>query len=243
MLDFTFAALAAANQRYSSMEISMSIHRALAITLVSLPCLLAGCQGTPSGPKVQASSNPWFIAASSGSQADLNAAVTSNSNVNVHETNELYTPLHTAGMAGNVDAVKFILANGGNVDAVDEDCRTALMMSLYHRQGAAAVALINANANLELGDREGKTALMFAAQRGQVDAINAMIARNVNLNTRRRSGATALIFAADSGHLEAVRVLKAAGADTTIADKRGRTALDFAIARNNPEIVKALRSE
>ncbi len=221
----------------------MNIHRAAAISFVSLSCLLAGCQSVSRGPKVQAAGNPWFIAAISGAQSDLDAALQSGANVNVHESNERYTPLHSAGMAGNVSAVKFILANGGNIDALDEDGRTALMMALFRSQSSASVALINANANIEIGDREGKTALMFAAQRGQIDAINAMIARNVSLDVQRRSGATALIFAADYGQLEALQTLKAAGANTTLRDKRGRTALDFAIAKNFPEIVRALRSQ
>src|SRR6185295_3408863 len=145
------------------------------VVTVASSALLVSCNST-GGPTVRADSNPWFGAASSGSQADLDAALKSGASVNAHESRDRNSPLHVAAIAGNVPAVKFILANGGNPDALDEDGRTALMMAVYHSQGQAAVALINANAKLEIRDRQSNTALLFAARRGQVDAINAMIA-------------------------------------------------------------------
>lgn len=212
------------------------------ILLLALTPLLAACHGS-GGPSVKAANNQWFAAASSGSKADLDAALKSGDSVNAQESRNRYTPLHVAAMTGNVEAVKFILANGGNVDGVDEDGRTALMMSLYRSQGPAALALIDANANLEVRDRENKAALMFAAQYGQVDAINAMVKRHVNLDAQNYNGATALIFAADRSQAEAARALKAAGASTTLRDRRGRSALDFATAKHATDVIKVLRDQ
>lgn len=215
-------------------------------TLAALACglvlALGGCHGA-GGPTVKAAANSWFAAASTGSKADLDAALKSGDSVNAKESRNRYTPLHVAAMAGNVDAVKFILANGGNADAVDRDGRTALMMCLYQSQGPAGVALVEANANLELRDRDGKTALMFAAQYGQVDAIKAMVKKSVNLDAQNRNGATALIFAADRGQAEAAKELKAAGANAGLRDRRGRSALDFAIAKKHAEVVKVLKGD
>lgn len=226
----------------------MNIRNTVAIGLVSLSlsCVLVGCHGGNGGssanaPRARAADNPWFLAASTGTQTDLDAALRSGSSPNVQESHDRNTPLHVAAMAGNVNAVKFIVANGGNIDGLDEDGRSALMMGLFRSQGATTLALVEAGANLEIRDREGKTALMFAAQYGQVDTIRAMITRKVNLDAQSRKGTTALIFAADRGQLEVAKVLKAAGANTTLRDNGGRSALDFAIRKNHPEIVNVLR--
>lgn len=212
------------------------------VVLFALTPLFGACHGA-GGPTVKAANNQWFAAATSGSKADLESALKSGDSVNAQESRDRYTPLHIAAMAGNVDAVKFILANGGNVDGVDEDGRTALMMCLYRSQGPAALALIEGNASLEIRDRENKTALMFAAQNGQVEAINAMVKHHANLDAQNHNGATALMFAADRGQAEAARALKAAGASTTLRDKRGRSALDFATAKHAADVVKVLRRE
>ncbi|MCX5688870.1 MAG: ankyrin repeat domain-containing protein [Planctomycetota bacterium] len=228
----------------------MNTRTALTISLISLATLGTGCNnggakpaatGTSSAVKVPASSNLWFVAATTGTQADLDAALKSGHDVNAHESRDRNTPLHIAAMAGNVNAVNFILSNGGKIDAVDEDGRTALMMCLHRNQGPAALALVKANANLELGDRERKTALMFACISGQLEVVNAMIARNVNINAQRKNGTTALHFAADKGHLDIARALMAAKADTSLRDRSGRTALDFAILRSNPEMATIIR--
>src|SRR5438045_1911771 len=107
----------------------------------ALPLLVcAGCSnggGASSGAErssvvVDSNSNPWFRAAATNSDADLAAAVSSGADVNVHERHDRNTPLHVAAIAGNDKAVQFILAHGGQVDAVDEDGRTALTMACHN---------------------------------------------------------------------------------------------------------------
>src|ERR1700690_974781 len=117
----------------------MPKHRSIALAFIFGFGLLAGCAGGGGGPVSKAVANPWFSAASSGNAADLDAAFKSGANVNDHESRNRYTPLHTAAIAGNVPAVRFILDHGGQIDAVDEDGRTALMICLHHGQGQAAV--------------------------------------------------------------------------------------------------------
>lgn len=203
--------------------------------------LMAGCHS--GGPTIKAGSNPWFTAATSGSAADLDAAVKSGADVNAHESRDRNTPLHTAAMAGNVDAVRFIIAHGAAIDAVDEDGRTALMMCLHNSRDAAAVVLVEAGANLEVADRTRNTALMFAARRGQVGAIKAMVARKVVLDAQNSNGKSALHFAAEHGQIDAARELVSAGASAKVRDTRGRTPIDWAITKNRPEIVRILRAE
>lgn len=221
----------------------MNTSRIFAVSLLTAGMLFAGCRGAgSSGPTVKSASNTWFMAASSGSKADLDAALKSGDSINAHESSDRNTPLHVAAMAGNVEAVRFMLANGANADALDEDGRTALMMALHNNQQPAATALIEGGANLEIRDREGKTALMFAGAKGHANAVDAMVKKGVSVDAQNRNGSTALMFAAENGHVEAARSLKAAGASTTLRNRRGHSAMDYARKRS-PEMEQVLKAE
>lgn len=223
---------------------------AVRVIACGLACgLLTGCtvsqgrtgMGTiPTSKPVNISSNPWFLAATTGAIKDLETALASGADVNARERDNRYTPLHTAAMADNDQAVKFLLQHGADPDIVDEDGRTALMMALYNGRSSTSLTLAQSRANLELRDRNRTTALMFAARRGQIDAVRAMIARGVSLDLQEKSRMTALMYAARDGQPAVVRVLKDAGASTSATDRKGRSATDLALIKGHAEIVRIL---
>lgn len=192
---------------------------------------------------VHVDSNPWFAAGSFGKQADIDLAVSSGASVNAHESKERYTPVHVAAMSGNTKAMHAMIANGADINAVDEDGRTALMMALFRQQAETSVALVQAGADLEARDKRKKNALMFAAEQGVCDAIVAIAKRGADLNAQDRSGSTALMLAVLKGQREAVASLLAAGADDRLRDRKGRTALDISIAVKKPDIAALLRDQ
>lgn len=206
-------------------------------------CASSGGPGmgtVPNSGTVDVTKNPWFLAASTGSAKDLEAARASGADINARERSNRYTPLHTAAIAGNDDAVKFMLQHGADPDVIDEDGRTALMMASHYARSNTSFTLAQSKANLDLRDRNQTTALMFAARRGQIDAVRAMIARGAQLDLQEKSGMTALMYAARDGQPAVVRLLKDAGASTTASDSKGRTATDLALAKGHAEIVKIL---
>ena len=79
------------------------------------------------------------------------------------------TPLHEAGTA---DIVTFLLAQGANVHATDNNKRTPLHTA---RNGEVALALLAAGANPEVEDNEGYRPLHSAAATGNVDVIRALL--------------------------------------------------------------------
>ena len=114
----------------------MNSPRALLVALAAALLALGGClsnhgDAASAEPRtsVDATSNPWFPAATSG-EAGLNAAAASGADINAHERRDKYTPLHMAAIAGNQAGVRFLLAHGAQVDA-----RTAAKASGKAKKG------------------------------------------------------------------------------------------------------------
>jgi len=66
---------------------------------------------------------------------------------------------------GNSTAVASLLKRGANVNAVDKNGRTPLMLAAQQREAKIVRLLLSAGADLEAKDREGKTALDLAEGR------------------------------------------------------------------------------
>jgi ankyrin repeat protein len=78
------------------------------------------------------------------------------------------TALHFA--RGHHKALKWLLKHGSEVDAVDDNGDTTLMLSASDGSGDAICVLLANGANPMLVDSEGETALHNAAHHGQVEA-------------------------------------------------------------------------
>jgi cytohesin len=85
------------------------------------------------------------------------------------------TPLHDAAVAGQLDAVKLLLAAGATIDAQDDRGRTPLHEAA--RKGRAEVAefLINAGARPDLRDRLGQTPLDTAREANQWEVAKLLL--------------------------------------------------------------------
>ena len=72
------------------------------------------------------------------------------------------TPIITAALHGHMEACKFLVANGANLDFQDDDKCTALMYAAYEGQYFIVKYLVESGANINLKNSEGNTALMCA---------------------------------------------------------------------------------
>ena len=100
-----------------------------------------------------------------------------------------------AATAGEVAKVERLLTKGADVNARDQDGRTALMM--------AALG----------GHTETVKALMAAAVQGHTEIVEVLIDAGADVNAKDQDGATALMLAKSKGHTEIVEILKQAGGD------------------------------
>jgi ankyrin repeat protein len=149
-----------------------------------------------------------------------------------------YTPLLFAAREGEVEAAKYLLAAGANVNDAGADGATALAVAAFSGQAAVAQVLIEHGADLNAAGG-GYSALHATVLRDDLGLAKLLIERGADVNVRltkatqaRRThddwafdkkmiGATPFMLAAKDGEAEFMRAFAAAGADQAIARTDG----------------------
>jgi ankyrin repeat protein len=120
------------------------------------------------------------------------------------------TPLIRASKAGDIEAMKLLIAHGANVDLPTATGITPLM-----------AAAGNGSANLDTRGR-------YKTEEQAIEAVELLVKSGANINARDRGGQTALHGAASWGWNGLVKSLAANNVDLAAKDAQGRTAADIA---------------
>jgi ankyrin repeat protein len=147
-----------------------------------------------------------------------------------------------AAMAGDTEAVRALLKQGGDVNGAQGDGLTALHWAARKGDAELANLLIRGGANVRAATRlAAYTPLHMAAEAGSASVIAALVSGAADVNAATTTGTTPLMLAAASGDADSIKALLDAGAkpNTTEFD-RGHTALMFAAAANRVAAVKLL---
>jgi len=144
------------------------------------------------------------------------------------------TPLLRAAKAGDIPAMRLLLAHGANPSLPTASGITPLMAAA----GNASVGL----------DTRGR----YKTEAQSIEAVKVLLAAGADINARDNNGQTALYGAATWGWNDLVRALAAEKADLSVKDSRGRTAADVAMggpsssgrasAEPHPETAALLRN-
>jgi ankyrin repeat protein len=130
------------------------------------------------------------------------------------------TALHDAAEAGDLEAVRALIAAGADLDATTRlGAYTPLHLAAAAGQAATAIALIEAGADVHAATESGAAvALHFAAAAGSTDIVAALLATGADVDAREtHRGQTPLIFAVARDRVPVVRQLIEAGADLEAA--------------------------
>lgn len=155
------------------------------------------------------------------------------------------TALFYAIGAGNHGAtlVKLLLRAGANVNAQDNEGRTALLDMMDQMPGTtmdSLQALLDGGVDINLADKKGWTPLMVASDWDDAVMVEFLVNHGADTNKKRLDGMTALMIASVGGKSETVKVLLQKGADASIENNDGKTAL--MLAKHRLKTDKSLNS-
>ena len=163
----------------------------------------------------------------------INVLLQAGGDPNIADSVNSATPLHYAIDGGcSKEVFQKIIDHGADVDAVDSDGRTALMIASLKGNVDAITILLNAGADLSISDVYGKTSIhMVKPGSCSKDALQTIVDRGADVNAKSIENVTALMIACKKGNMSATNVLLHAGADPNIADSlHSATSLHYAIA-------------
>lgn len=149
---------------------------------------------------------------------------------NPNPTNEEYKTLVGAAGHGDSAAVAKFIKQGVDVNAVDKNGNTALIMAARFGEIPIIKMLFNAGASIdEPRSPKGRTPLMVAlAYANGIEVTKLFVERGANVNARAGDGTTPLIIAAAGVKYNVVKYLLEKGADVKAKDNNGKTALTWA---------------
>lgn len=159
-------------------------------------------------------------------------------------------PLHSAAgdsavvaavKAGDLAAVRALIAANEDVNEPASDSSTALLWAAYNSNVEMARVLLAAGATVDAANYYGMTPLLQASRTGDTALMEVLLEAGADPALAHPEGETPLMAAALTGRVDGVRLLLARGADVNAADLfQDQTALMWAAAEGHVEVVDTL---
>ncbi len=153
------------------------------------------------------------------------------------------TVLHAVDEGGNLEVVKYLVEQGADVNAKDEDGWTVLHAVDEGGNLEVVKYLVEQGADVNAKGEWGRTALHAVAEGGNLEVLKYLVEQGADVNAKGEWGRTALYSAARRGNLEVVKYLVEQGADVNAKTKDGETVLQTAEKNEYVEIVKVINDE
>jgi ankyrin repeat protein len=152
------------------------------------------------------------------------------------------TPLMSAAAVGSIEAMRFLLEQGADVNAQNAFGSTALVWSATDR--AKTQLLLDRGATVDTASKTGRTALFVAAMSdGSAPIVRLLIAKGANPKGRDVFQNTMLTAAAVGNDLDTMRVFVDAGVDVNAVGVTGLSPLIAAAYNANLDAVKLFLSK
>ena len=100
--------------------------------------------------------------------------------------------IQMSAMVGDIEAVKWHLANGADINATDNDGYTSLIWAAVRNKMQAVELLIAEGADVNAKDRFNRTPLYRAAFAGRSEIVRVLIANGAGVNVKDAKGETPL---------------------------------------------------
>lgn len=158
------------------------------------------------------------------------------------------TPLHCAAMFDNPDIVQFLIKEGADVNALDKEQRTPLLLSASRAGWRTVNILIRMGANIHLKDVNSRNVLHLVIMNGgrlEDFAEEVTKAQSKNyllqlLNEKDSAGCSPLHYASREGHIKSLENLIRLGACINLKNNNNESPLHFAARYGRFNTVKQL---
>ena len=143
-----------------------------------------------------------------------------------------------SSQCGNNEAVQFLLDLGVNINYINIEGKTALMLACEAGHEEVVQTLVSGGANVNLQDNIGCTALMVSKTK---EIFLLLLQSNADINILTHKGSTPLIVASQLGHLSVVETLLVEyNNDPNFWNEIGMTALFYASFRDHCQVAEIL---
>ncbi|MDX1917304.1 MAG: ankyrin repeat domain-containing protein [Rickettsiaceae bacterium] len=169
---------------------------------------------------------------------------------------------------GDLRAVISLADHGVDINQVDSNRSTALILAILNGRTEIAKELLNRGADPNTVDKNGKTAIMIASEIGHLKIAKELLNRGADPNTVDKNGKTAIMYALKNDHTEISDFLTAARIQENffnnvrqgnieqvkqalkqykylaqVKDKNGKTAHSIAIEGGREEIAQLFQGQ
>jgi len=139
-----------------------------------------------------------------------------NAHVNSNEDQLMWSPLMLTAShyqdSGNVEHLQLLIHLGANINQIDKNSRSALMIASSLGRNEAIEVLLRHNAKLNISDKFGWTALMLGVYYNQKETVKLLLDNGADVNFCSKKGLTALKVAQDNERMAIIPILKNYGA-------------------------------
>jgi ankyrin repeat protein len=163
--------------------------------------------------------------------------------LDTQEINSGDTALISTARSGNTKIAMLLLEKGADVNLINRDHKTALMIAADAGNDNIA-ALLLSTTDIDFNIKRsicGSTPLMLAARLGKLQILRLLLKKGADVDLTNLAGETALMIAVKAGQKNTVKLLLSA-ADVALdtKDYLGKTALMCAIEMRHVEMVRLL---
>ncbi|MGL9688337.1 MAG: ankyrin repeat domain-containing protein [Wolbachia sp.] len=162
-------------------------------------------------------------------------------NINAKDNKEFYTPLHNAARDGDLEAIKYSVNKGDDINGYS--CGyTPLHVAAMYGHLEAVRSLIGKGANVHVRNAIfGDKPIQSATVGGHKNIVGFFLNKEgISINDADNGGRTLLHYAADCGQLEIVRLLTDKGANIYAKDNNGLIPSGLARGRGYMRVVDIL---
>ena len=149
-------------------------------------------------------------------------------------------PIVREAAFGNTDSVRNLAKSGADVNAVDENGDTAVVVASASGHKEAVAALIELGADINKSDGKGETAIAAAIRAQNSEMVKTLYEKGADLNQAVKSGETPLMLASQLGLGEIAQFLTQAGVDLNAKGLNGKTAMYIAVAAGALQLAQIL---